>query len=78
MNIGDIVEILGHYDSFLERKKGRIVCTGHRDYGVEFDDHIGGHDCEGHAREGHGWYVPERYLRVIKTNKINLTKYEEV
>jgi hypothetical protein len=25
--------------------------------GIYFDKHIEGHDCGGHCRSGHGWYV---------------------
>jgi len=31
-------------------------------YAIEFDKNIGGHDCNGLTKGGHGWYCLERDL----------------
>lgn len=43
--------------------KGRI----HDDIGIEFDQYMNGHNCNGHAKEGHGWYIPLRKLKIIES-----------
>lgn len=31
-------------------------------YGVEWDEDVGGHDCDGNAKQGYGWRVRGIYL----------------
>lgn len=33
---------------------------------VEFDEFVGGHDCNGFAKEGHGWNHAEDALDLVK------------
>ena len=36
----------------------RKVCTGLGfNYGIEWDIDFGGHDCDGLAKDGYGWFV---------------------
>lgn len=35
-----------------------VVCrVGIERIAVEWDDYVGGHDCDGHCTDGHGWWV---------------------
>ena len=34
-------------------KHGRVICYDGRDYGVEFEENVGGHNCGGHGKQGH-------------------------
>lgn len=36
---------------------GAVCRTGTGRVAVEWDDYVGGHDCEGHCAYGHGWWV---------------------
>jgi hypothetical protein len=55
-----------HYDSNEELVEGLegTVCTFDDSYrvGVEFDEAISYHNCNGACKQGHGWYIPPRYL----------------
>jgi hypothetical protein len=50
-------------------KHGRIVFIQHEKHinfcriGVEFDEYVGGHECCGNAKMGHGWWVTEGLIR---------------
>lgn len=49
--VGDRVNH-NHYSDGM----GTVVEVNSRDVGVDFDHHINGHDCNGAAKNGHGWY----------------------
>lgn len=36
--------------------------TGEQAYLLEFDEFVGGHDCNGRTKPGHGWALPEHCL----------------
>jgi hypothetical protein len=45
---------------------GTVVSVKPHDvYGIDFDEHMNGHDCNGRAREGHGWNCYEVELELI-------------
>jgi hypothetical protein len=76
--IGDRVRVIKNYDFAKVGMVGTIKTQGvcHDVYGVEFDTAFqGGHDCKGHAKNGHGQWVEQKYLELInpKTEKIVIT-----
>lgn len=42
---------------------------------VEFDEFVGGHDCNGFAKEGHGWNHAEDALDLVKTKNETIVIY---
>lgn len=36
---------------------GSVCRVGTRRVAIEWDEYVGGHDCEGHCADGHGWWV---------------------
>ncbi|KYK24691.1 hypothetical protein AYK26_06480 [Euryarchaeota archaeon SM23-78] len=39
--------------------------------GVDFDKCIDGHDCDGDAKDGYGWWVPKSYLKKLVNTKLS-------
>jgi hypothetical protein len=69
--VGDrvVAHDLLRYDARLNGKAGKVVNVGTACCSVEFDEYVGGHDCHGDAKNGHGWYVAQRCLRHEKPTK---------
>lgn len=44
---------------------------------VEFDKFVGGHDCDGFAKEGHGWNCAEDALDLVKTQNETIVIYRK-
>lgn len=44
---------------------------------VEFDKFVGGHDCNGFAKEGHGWNCAEDVLDLVKTQNETIVIYRK-
>lgn len=44
---------------------------------VEFDKFVGGHDCGGFAKEGHGWNFVEDALDLVKTQNETIVIYRK-
>lgn len=44
---------------------------------VEFDEFVGGHDCNGFAKEGHGWNHAEDTLDLVKTQNETIVIYRK-
>lgn len=44
---------------------------------VEFDEFVGGHDCNGFAKEGHGWNHAEDELDLVKTQNETIVIYRK-
>ena len=44
-------------------------------YSVEFDKFVGGHDCNGLAKDGHGWNVVEDALDLVKHHNETIVIY---
>ena len=51
-SVGTVCHTFGYSDG-----SGRI--------GVEWDEHVSGHDCQQHCEDGYGWYVDPEYLEPI-------------
>jgi hypothetical protein len=71
--IGTVVITTGIYDGKnIHIKKGIIVDDNSAEYGIEFKDYIGGHNCNGKGRLGHCWYVA--YDQVMRADKKTETR----
>lgn len=44
---------------------------------VEFDKFVGGHDCDGFAKDGHGWNCAEDALDLVKTQNETIVIYRK-
>lgn len=58
--VGDRVIMVRNQDRLRQGMIGTICKMLHEAHnmpGVEFDEAFGGHDCDRHARIGHGYYV---------------------
>lgn len=44
---------------------------------VEFDKFVGGHDCNGFAKDGHGWNCAEDALDLVKTQNETIVIYRK-
>lgn len=44
-------------------------------YSVEFDKFVGGHDCDGFAKDGHGWNCAEDAIDLVKTQNETIVIY---
>lgn len=50
----------------VHKKKGSIVHIDGHSIGIEFDEFIGGSDCDGHAKTGHGWITSDINCELIE------------
>lgn len=48
---------------------GTVVFVG-LNIGIEFDENVEGHSCDGKAKQGHGWFVPPEKLEIIEDKKL--------
>lgn len=46
-------------------------------YSVEFDKFVGGHDCDGFAKDGHGWNCAEDAIDLVKTQNETIVIYRK-
>lgn len=66
--IGDRVGVrpeygpIGNAELAPEDMFGTICVKDAFGTGIDFDDDIDGHDCNGFARRKHGWYISAGYL----------------
>lgn len=82
MKIGDrvkVINLFSHQD--LEGKTGRIVdlSSYKSQVGVEFDENICGHSCNGYCKNGYGRYGFEEELKlisIINVRKLNKQIYD--
>lgn len=44
---------------------------------VEFDEFVGGHDCNGLAKDGYGWNLVEDVLDLVKTQNATIVIYRK-
>lgn len=44
---------------------------------VEFDKFVGGHDCGGFTKDGHGWNCVEDTLDLVKTQNETIVIYRK-
>lgn len=66
LKVGDQVIGIGEYDDVnVDGLMGRIVKKKKYIYGVEWEKKIlpDGHNCDGKAKQGYGWFVKEKNLK---------------
>jgi hypothetical protein len=72
INIGDRVEYLGNTNKIKKGYKGIVVGLYGNDeetvLNVDWDNYTDGHSCEGLARQGHGWNVYARHVKLLKSS----------
>ena len=58
-SIGDEIVILHStiYSNGLAGKTGRVIVADPWKVGVEFDEYIYGHTCDGNGQYGHCWFL---------------------
>lgn len=75
LKLGDMVRVDGEHHvpqgiHSLAGAVGKIVQLHDNGVvGVEFTSMIGGHDCEGRAKQGHGWHLYESSVTKLYTIK---------
>ena len=57
------IELVGNVGTVLEYHSSE--CVGDHLLGVEFDEHMLGHDCNGQCKWGYGWWVLESQCELI-------------
>lgn len=65
-NIGDrvvCVEAIFGFPCTLN-KYGRVIWYDGRDYGVEFEENVDGHNCGGHGKQGHCLWARPCWLQL--------------
>lgn len=79
--VGDIVKVKKNADIINIRTLGecgtvkKLLTDNY--YSVEFDKFVGGHDCNGFAKEGHGWNHAEDALDLVKTQNETIVIYRK-
>jgi len=65
--VGDRVECVEGYEGITKGMTGIVVRESNSTiyFGVQWDGFQEGHDCDGNAKTGTGWYVPPRCLSLI-------------
>lgn len=58
-----------HIAGHLHNKCGRIVKIANNIAYVEWDENCMGHDCDGLAKDGHGWNIKFDYIIPLEINK---------
>ena len=71
VEIGDqvrsVVDNPDDNDSIVIGSTGTVVYIDSDVIFVDWDEYVGGHTCNGSARNGHGWNVTEDQVEIIKT-----------
>lgn len=74
VEIGDrvrsVVDSPDNNDSIVIGSTGTVVYIDAHIIFVDWDEDVGGHDCDGRAREEHGWNVTEDQIEVIQTANV--------
>ena len=85
--IGDLVVCTGGAGDYRgdEPIAGIVVSREDKHPGVFFFRDVRGHDCDGRAKDGHGWYTDDEDTRVVTDWKErmdilskHMEEYEEV
>jgi hypothetical protein len=75
INIGDRIEFTGKTNKVTKGYKGTVVGLYDNSeeivLNIDWDKHIHGHSCEGRAKEGHGWNVYARYVKLLIDVNLN-------
>lgn len=64
--LGAKVKILSDFDSLYKGDTGIIRFINGDEIGVEWDRNMNGHDLDGLAKHGYGWYVQKEDIEVIE------------
>ena len=64
LNVGDRVKIITQYHEAKIGYNGTIIDITGQMPGLEIDELTTGHDCDGMAKKGKGYYVPQSYLKL--------------
>ena len=73
--VGDKIEITGNYDGGNGKiEEGMIgkICKFNKEYnsvGIEFDENIQGHSCDGNCEDYHGYYVGYDGIKLIEPKR---------
>lgn len=65
--IGDRITCISEYEfkkSIINKTGTVIKVNSEHSIGVEFDDKIDGHNCDGLGKNLHCWYIPESNLKL--------------
>ncbi len=74
--VRDIVEGIHNYEGKrLIGLQGKIVYIEDDKYiGIEWDKDVGGHDCDGLAKDGYGWDVTRKCFKIISKAKPDVSR----
>ena len=62
----------------INGKVGTVaVVTSSGDIGIQFDDHIGGHNLGGHSKNGHGWWVCHYQIKPVQDEVIVIYRKDD-
>jgi hypothetical protein len=84
IKVGDRVEYTGVSDRVKYGYKGTVVDIYNNGADtviyIDWDKHLHGHTCEGLARQGHGWNVYSRHVKLIASDVLNPSdvKYADI
>ena len=75
--VGDRVVCKGnYYNRDIAGKVGTVKGAKLTIIGVEFDERVSGHGCDGRCKYGHGWWVPAESLQPLNNHKIVIPQTE--
>ena len=64
--VGDTVRMIEEHNKPTKGSIGTVVKVNNScDYGIEFDNAIGGHDCNGRCKDKHGWFCYEEDIELV-------------
>jgi len=69
IKVGDYVECMDNYPPVTIGKTGKVVVISDSQYGIEWKDISGGHDCSGKCKYGLGWYVTRGFIKKVSSPK---------
>lgn len=81
VKIGDRVRVIGDARGEARRVEGRVgtiiaIPLNRTLVGVEFDDDIDAHSCNGASKAGHGWWVETKSLVLITDGDNEMTNVD--
>lgn len=72
MEIGDLIELTNNLSGIAAGERGQIKGIDCGYYAVEFERNIGGHDCNGKTKDGHGMWLKDYQIRLVRDNQRKL------
>ena len=70
--VGDHVVCVREYERVHSADFGIIVLilkSGFPKIGVQWERYVSGHSCDGQAKKGHGFFVPEECIEYLEESK---------